>query len=340
MSVKILLTLVLYISRPGGHLCNLRILITFLVRLSSNRSNMSSTQFMGKTIASFNDPKTKYRVSKFIGEGGYGRVFQVKRLKDNKVFAMKVLSLQGNNHHGESKRDKFREECGFMMQLEHKHIMAIEDIADLTTYGCMILEHANEGNLETFGRRIPASADIRESVSQAVAFQMIDALAFLHSRTPAVIHRDIKPDNILVFSSSDGSGNTRYDFKLSDFGISSRVDDEEELKGCGDPKYKAPEFGANAGYHTRGYEDRADIYSLGVVLVQMLADTVQKPKRPHPIDRVSVRARPLIESMLASKPEDRPSASSCKRRVWVRGGEQMFDIDANKLGDKLSRLSL
>lgn len=171
----------------------------------------------------------------------------------------------------------------------HIHIMELMDVATFDGYGALILELATEGNLQDVYRRV--SQDHHAALSQRVAYEMIEALHHIHSQNPAIVHRDIKPDNILVFL----SGTVRkpcYLFKLADFGIPQTVDDDDEdpafpgvfhqpMSGRAFRPYRAPETAKELGdIHPRGFESKADIYSLGVVLSKIHNNNVGNPDQP------------------------------------------------------------
>ncbi|KAI4737179.1 kinase-like protein [Aureobasidium sp. EXF-12298] len=283
----------------------------------------------GTVVESFNDPKLKYKIIKLLGKGGFGNVFEVKRSKDSKVFAMKVVSLSGI-HHKRSNEVNFRAEATRLMQVgcNHLHIMELMDVATFDGYGALILELATEGNLQDVYRRV--SKEHHAALSQRVAYEMIEALHHIHSQNPAIVHRDIKPDNILVFL----AGTVRkpcYLFKLADFGISQTVDDDDEdpafpgvfhqpMSGRAFRPYRAPETAKVLGdIHPRGFESKADIYSLGVVLSEIHNNNVGNSVQPSLRD-IPAQALPLIKAMLTQDHSKRPSAQDCKRYLWYKEG--------------------
>ncbi|KAI4816164.1 kinase-like protein [Aureobasidium sp. EXF-8845] len=327
----------------------------FQERTTGNTMDLRNMLSKGTAVESFNIPKLNYKIVKYIGKGGFGNVFEVKRSKDSKVFAMKVVPMTGF-HREKPNETIFREEATRLMQIKHHlHITELVDIARFDDYAALIMELASEGNLQSFYGQI--TKEHHAALSQRVAYEMTEALHYIHSQNPAIVHRDIKPDNILVFL----SGTVRkpcYLFKLADFGISKTVDDNDEdpafpgvfhepVSGRAYEPYRAPETAKRVGdIHPRGPETKADIYSLGVVLSQIHSN------RLGSYDPVSLRnipslALPLMEAMLRQDPSKRPSAQECKRYGWYQKGAEVVihrvancSKGDNPLGESMRRLSI
>ncbi len=126
----------------------------------------------------------------------------------------------------------------------------------------IVLECAPMGNLKEH-------KDITEIENMSITFQCLEALAFLHDKK-GIVHRDIKPANILVFS----RGSHGIHVKLTDFGVSKRTSEQSKCRTyCGTKLYYAPEV-VKAGQATthgyvRAYDGRCDIWSLGVVTLEL-----------------------------------------------------------------------
>jgi serine/threonine protein kinase len=311
----------------------------------------------GTTIESFSAPKSKYKTVTYIGKGGFSHVYEVKRSKDSRVFAMKVVLMTGF-HRDRPMETMFREEATRLMQVgHHLHIMELVDVAIFDDYGALVMELASEGNLQNVYRRI--SKEHHEALSQRVTYEMTEALHYIHTQNPAIVHRDIKPDNILVFL----SGTTRkpcYLFKLSDFGISNTVDDSDEIEDPAFPRvvyepmsgrahhpYRAPETAKKLGdIHPRGLETKADIWSLAVILSEIHNNTVGSYNPPS-LRNIPAKALPLIKAMLIQDASKRPSAQDCKKYDWYKQGATVIIHKVansakgeNPLGESMQRLSI
>ncbi|KAI5272993.1 hypothetical protein E4T47_03726 [Aureobasidium subglaciale] len=247
---------------------------------------------VGTTFASFNDPNLKYRIEKRVGSGGFSEVFEIARLKDSKVFALKIVSTIGY-HRYKPKKQIFQEEATKLMQSKgHPHIMELEDVMQMpqNAEAGLIMELASEGHLRGLLDRLPKQYHV--SLSQRVTYEMVEALHYIHSHDPPIVHRDIKPDNILVFLAGT-EYSPHYLFKLADFGLADTVvDDDKEI---------------------------ADIWSLGVVLSKLHDVTIDDGTSPA-LSYLPAQALSLIRSMLEMIPWRRPSAEQCKRYIWYREG--------------------
>ncbi|THW99601.1 kinase-like protein [Aureobasidium pullulans] len=181
---------------------------------------------IGSTVESFNSSTTRYRVSDQLGHGSFGHVLKVSSLAGQEVFAMKVMSTTGQ-HRNTPMKTVFQSEASKLMQLEgHEHIIELRDTVVLPKINraCMIMDLATERDLESVFRRIPKNQ--HEALSKLVAHEMTEALQYIHSKN--IVHRDIKPDNILAFLAGT-ERNPRYLFKLADFGIAGEIDDDKEI---------------------------------------------------------------------------------------------------------------
>jgi serine/threonine protein kinase len=325
-------------------------------RATRNNMDLRNTLSKGKVVESFSVPKLNYKIVKYINKGTFGSVFEVKRCKDSKVFAMKVVPMTGYNNRKKPHETVFREEATRLMQIKHHlHITELVDIARFDDYAALVMELASEGSLQSLYRQV--SKEQHAALSQRVAYEMTEALHYIHSQNPAIVHRDIKPDNILVFL----SGTVRkpcYLSKLADFGISKTVDDNDEdpafpgvfqepMSGRAYEPYRAPETAKRVGnIHPRGFETKADIYSLGVVLSELHNNKVGSYE-PVSLRNMPSLALPLVEAMLRQDPSKRPSAQECKRYGWYqKGAEVVIHRVANcakgdnPLGDSMQRLSI
>ncbi|CAD0100903.1 unnamed protein product [Aureobasidium mustum] len=195
--------------------------------------------------------------------------------------------------------------------MELLDLLYFENLAE----GGLIQQFASEGNLEDLHYQLPKSQ------------HMTEALHHIHSLLPAIVHRDIKPDNILVFLAGTRR-KPHYLLKLADFGISKTVDDDddpklpyERMSGRAFEPYRAPETAKELGdIHTRGFESRADIWSLGVVLLEILDTAVSNFMVAPTRCNIPTQALPLIKAMLIQDPSKRASAGECKRHLWYREG--------------------
>jgi len=210
----------------------------------------------------------RYRIERPLSRGGMGAVFEATQLGLDRAVAVKVLlpALAQD----ERMQERFRREARSAASLHHPNIIQIYDygISDFGPY--IVMELVRGLSLRQLLRRDPLASDLAVQVIE----QVCSAVATAHAA--GIIHRDLKPDNVLVEEQADG----HLVPKVLDFGIAklreAQVEEAEanlsNLTGAaiiGSPNYMSPE-------QCMGTEldARSDIYSLGVVLYEMLTGKV------------------------------------------------------------------
>lgn len=205
----------------------------------------------------------RYRVLNVLGCGGMGAVYLAE---DTRLDAKRV-AVKENFDTSPVAQTQFRREASILAHLTHPHLPAVTDhFVEASGRQYLVMSWV-EGDslLEILGRT--GGRPLPEQEVLAWADQLLDALAYCHSR--GVIHRDIKPQNVI--RTPEGK------VVLVDFGLVKLYDPANPstslgLRGLGTPEYAAPEqYGAGTG-HT---EARSDIYSLGATLYHLL--TAQPP---------------------------------------------------------------
>jgi len=243
-----------------------------------------------------------YRIKKLLDQGGMGGVYLAEDENLERLVAIKVINPELSEH-PEAKR-RFTREALIVAAFQHANIVTVYASGWLGEKQYIVMEYVSGG---TLGQRMSAEKLTTEAAAR-IAYQMADALAYSHERN--VIHRDFKPNNVLL-----RDDNTPV---LSDFGVAKAIGTRgsETALGMviGSQGYMAPEQALG-----RAITDRVDIYSFGLVLHEMLAGEL--PAR-HPIrtaedKRALGRTVPsafadLIARCLHPEPEERPSAADCR----------------------------
>jgi serine/threonine-protein kinase len=204
----------------------------------------------------------KYELIAKIAQGGMGALYKARHPTLDRVVLLKKLSLQGG---GSQFVERFRREARLMMDLKHEHIVQVHDHFKEGSHYFIVEEYVDGISLEALIRR---ERYLSTDAAMLIFLEVCKALKYAHDKQ--VIHRDIKPGNVLL--SRDG------DVKLVDFGIAtSREEPDDGLTRegtiLGTPAYIAPEQIDDA----RSVDRRADIYSLGVVLYEMITGHTPYP---------------------------------------------------------------
>ena len=204
-----------------------------------------------------------YKVISLLGEGGMAKVFLAHDAKFDTNVAIKFLNKEFI--HNENIRNRFLAEARSMYRMSHPNIIKVTDLIDENEIVAFVMEYAKGETLKDF---IEQKGRLKDDEIKVVFSQMLDALGYVHDQN--LIHRDIKPSNFIVAN----NGNV----KLMDFGIAKNTDRnsaEYTQTGTGvqmgTPMYMSPEQITE----TKSVTPQSDIYSLGVVLWQLV--TGEKP---------------------------------------------------------------
>lgn len=210
-----------------------------------------------------------FEMIRHVGRGGMGSVWEARQNILGRRVAIKILASKlAQSAHFQA---RFTREAQTLARLQHPGIVSIYDFILRDDYCCIVMEYVdgpNRQDPQTVFRLI-REQKVSADQAEAVILEVLDALAYAHEE--GVVHRDIKPSNILI---------TRHGrIKLVDFGIAAirkDNDDQTQLTQAGGPlgtlEYMAPEQIDNPT--TAGHQ--ADLYSVGVVLYEML--TGQRPR--------------------------------------------------------------
>lgn len=193
----------------------------------------------------------RYRLLRQIGRGGFGAVFEGHDSQLDRKVAVKVPRSNVST----KRLDEFVHEARRMAKLQHPNIAAVYDVGRTDQYVFIVTEFLDGRSLESLVRNREVTC------SQAVQWtiQIADALAHAHSQ--GMIHRDIKPGNIII--TRDGKP-VLFDFGLAITDIDSAGPDHQIV---GTPAYMSPEQAQGRAHRVDG---RTDIFSLGAVLYTML----------------------------------------------------------------------
>jgi serine/threonine protein kinase len=254
-----------------------------------------------------------YVLQGLLGTGGMGAVYRGQDLRLGRAVAVKVIDVSRGN--GPRFAARFQREARVLAHLDHRNIVPLWDVGQVGNLLFLVTPVVEGGSLRDLRLRMGGSVPPKQAIGLAI--QVADALQHAHER--GIIHRDVKPGNLLLHP--DGR------VMLADFGIARTVSDRPEISAAdlaiGTPHYIAPEQAL--GDQVDG---RADVYSLGAVLYELLSGrppyTGESTTRilvqildgpPPPLLQVNPALSPAVQTVvmhaLASQPDERyPTAGA------------------------------
>lgn len=204
--------------------------------------------------------QNRYRIVSLLGQGGMGAVYRAWDTRLNVPVALKEMIPQPgiDSQTLAQLRHQFQQEATVLARLDHPHLVRVSDFFEAEDNSYLVMNFV-EG--EELANRIEREGTLPESQVLAWAEQLLDALSYCHSQ--GIIHRDVKPQNVII--RPDGRA------VLVDFGLVKLWDPSDPrtrtaIRSMGTPEYAPPEQ-----YDTAGHTDpRSDIYGLGTTLYHAL----------------------------------------------------------------------
>jgi hypothetical protein len=219
-----------------------------------------------------------YELQGLLNRGGMGVVYRARQLQPDRLVAIKMI-LSGR-HASAEQRARFRREAEAVARLNHPNVVQIYEVGEHDEQPFFSMEYVAGGSLAQRLAEGPLPA------TQAAELMTILADAIAHAHRCGVVHRDLKPGNILLSTKDEGRSTkedrsspsfssfvlgTSYFPKITDFGLAKRLDldagQTPTVAFLGTPSYMAPE---QAEGRTREVGPPADVYALGAILYEML----------------------------------------------------------------------
>ncbi|KAL0293575.1 UNVERIFIED_CONTAM: Serine/threonine-protein kinase AtPK2/AtPK19 [Sesamum radiatum] len=192
-----------------------------------------------------------FEILKLVGQGAFGKVYQVRKTGSSEIFAMKVMrkdKVMEKNH-----AEYMKAERDILTQIDHPFIVQLRYSFQTKYRLYLVLDFVNGGHLFF---QLYHQGLFREDLARIYAAEIVSAVAHLHAH--GVMHRDLKPENILL----DAEGHAM----LTDFGLAKQFDEETRSNSmCGTLEYMAPEIILG-----KGHDKAADWWSVGILLYEML----------------------------------------------------------------------
>lgn len=251
----------------------------------------------------------KYAIVKLIAKGGMGAVYQAVHPTLNRDVILKKLTLKGSS----AITKRFTREARIMMDFKNDHIVDVYDHFKERDSYYIVQEYVDGIALDAL---IKQQRYLPNDIALFIFLDACKALCYAHNKN--VIHRDIKPANILLSKAGD--------IKLVDFGIATSEEDSDdgltkEGMTLGTPSYMAPEQFQN----TKNVDSRADIYSMGVTLYEMVSG-----KRPYPgtLESVVMIQKGKYKPVRKINPKVSPFIRKLiKKMMQVKPGRRYQNLD-------------
>jgi len=268
---------------------------------------------------------TIYTLGDELGRGRFSVVQSAIHLKENSRYAIKVV--ENDSLSDEENLEALETEIKILRQLKHPHIVNLKEVVTAADNTYIVMELLSGGELFN---RIVDKGSYQEKEAADLFAQILLSLEYLHSRN--IVHRDVKPENIL-FVSSESS-----DMKLIDFGYAGLWAADKQLTGlCGTPDYVAPEVLTWYEDDDNGtpYGKGSDLWSLGVLLYVILsgcspfsADEEEQLLKQvaeakyeffeNEWKNVSAEAKDVIQRLLVVDPAKRMTMPELLEHAWCK----------------------
>ncbi|KAL6902193.1 hypothetical protein ACP4OV_005069 [Aristida adscensionis] len=192
-----------------------------------------------------------FEVLKLVGQGAFGKVYQVRKKDTSEIYAMKVMrkdTILEKNH-----AEYMKAERDILTKVDHPFVVQLRYSFQTKYRLYLVLDFINGGHLFF---QLYQQGLFREELARIYTAEIVSAVAHLHDN--GIMHRDLKPENILL----DADGHAM----ITDFGVAKEFDENTRSNSmCGTVEYMAPEV-----IQGRGHDKAADWWSVGILLFEML----------------------------------------------------------------------
>lgn len=273
----------------------------------TQKSPATSSGFVPPEPAELAARFPQLEILELLGKGGMGAVYKARQPGLDRLVAVKILPPDVS--HDPAFAERFTREARALARLSHPHIVAVHDFGQTDGLYYFVMEYVDGANLRQAihaGRMTPKDA-------LAIVPQICEALQFAHEE--GIVHRDVKPENILI--------DRRGRVKIADFGLAKLLGHEQPDHGLtathqvmGTLRYMAPEQMQGS----KQVDHRADIYSLGVVFYELLTGELPIGRFAPPSKKVQIDVRldEVVLRALETEPE----------RRWQQASDVRTEVEA------------
>jgi len=271
---------------------------------TTSRFSGRSAEDLGPVPSAQVSPGLGWKLGAKVGSGSYGSVHKALDNKTGQIFAVKKALIEEEAEEDHKFRDKLEGELRICRDLRHPHIVSYLGHDHADSYLYIYLEYVPGGSVASILREF---GPIEGPLLQKGTRGLLEGLNYLHTRSPPVVHRDIKGANVLV--------DFHFRLKLADFGCSKRDVNTKSFTTMGSIPWMAPEVIQQQDGHGR----KADIWSLGCTVIEMA--TADKPWGRDSFDNMMFALRHIgLSDAVPPIPEYLPEAgrelvAACVRRA-------------------------
>jgi len=250
-----------------------------------------------------------------LGRGGFSIVKRAIKKETGEVFAVKIIE----KNQSEEELALLQREIDIMQTLDHKNIIALDDVYNEKDTIYLVMELVQGGELFD---QIVSRGTYSEADAAHIVRQILEAVEYMHEN--GIAHRDLKPENLLC------SGDENNTIKVTDFGLSKNFSSASLKTSCGTPDYVAPEV-----LRGQAYDNSVDIWSIGVITYillcgfppfyghtdQQIFEKILKVEYDFPSpdwDNISKEAKEFVSQILVHDSSKRPTASQSLDKDWIK----------------------
>lgn len=258
-----------------------------------------------------------FKLQKKLGQGGMGIVYLARQVSLDRPVALKTLSRQLAKRPDAVQR--FLREARSMAKLQHPHIVQVYAADSQAGFNYAALEFIDGQSMQDWMNELQ-----RLSVADALHVALIAADALKHAHDQNMVHRDVKPDNILITKTGV--------VKVSDFGLAKALDEDTSVTqsgtGLGTPLYMAPEQARNAKH----VDQRSDIYALGCTLYYFLTGELPFPGSTA-LEIISAKETGKFKSARRANPEVPERLDLIIDKMLAKNAAHRYENCAALIGD-------